>query len=255
MARVVIVGAGVTGREVAKRLDDPVVIESDVAKAAMLKRELGDIRVVVGDATDERTLIQAGISEARSLLVCLGNDKAAYQTILNSKPYKNLTNLIAVLQKPEEVPRFQRLGVQSIIIPDLATAGEVLSILKPSEKRISEIVITKGAAAIGQRLDDLTLPWGTSVIGVMRGDRLMAPTGDMTLETMDVVHVSADVEELNAVRSVFLGDHRHLLPFTKILVPIMDESWFETEFQEAISTGRGPGGHRCLQGGGRGRHR
>ena len=236
MARVVIVGAGVTGREVAKRLDDPVVIESDVGKATMLKRELGDIRVVVGDATDERTLLQAGISEARSLLVCLGNDRDAYQTILNSKPYKNLSNIIAVLQKPDEVPRFQRLGVQSIIIPDLATAGEVLSILKPSEKRISEIVITKGAAAIDQRLDDLRLPWGTSVIGVMRGDRLMAPTGDMVLETMDVVHVSADVEELNAVRSVFLGDHRQLLPFSKILVPIMDESWFETEFQEAIST-------------------
>jgi Trk K+ transport system NAD-binding subunit/nucleotide-binding universal stress UspA family protein len=235
MARVVIVGAGVTGREVAKRLDDPVVIESDVEKANMLKRELGDIRVVVGDATDERTLLQAGISEARSLLVCIGNDKDAYQTVLNSKPYKNLTNVIAVLQKPDDVPRFQRLGVQSIIIPDLATAGEVLSILKPSEKRISEIVITKGAEAIGQRLDDLVLPWGTSVIGIMRGDKLMAPTGDMALDTMDVVHVSADVEELNAVRGVFLGDHRQLLPFSKILVPIMDESWFETEFQEALS--------------------
>ena len=235
MARVVIVGAGVTGVEVAKRLDDPVVIESDVAKANMLKRELGDIRVVVGDATDERTLLQAGISEARSLLVAIGNDRDAYQTVLNSKPYKNLQNIIAVLQKPDEVPRFQRLGVQSIIIPDLATAAEVLSILKPSEKRISEIVITKGAAAIGQRLDDLHLPWGTSVIGVMRGDKLMAPTGDMALETMDVVHVSADVEELNAVRGVFLGDHRQLLPFSKILVPIMDESWFETEFQEALS--------------------
>jgi nucleotide-binding universal stress UspA family protein len=84
-------------------------------------------------------------------------------------------------------------------------------------------------------LDDLKLPWGTSVIGVMRGDRLLAPTGDMVLETMDVVHVSADVEELNSVRSVFLGDHRQLLPFSKILVPIMDESWFEGEFQEALS--------------------
>jgi Trk K+ transport system NAD-binding subunit/nucleotide-binding universal stress UspA family protein len=235
MARVVIVGAGVTGREVAKRLDDPVVIESDVEKATMLKRELGDVRVVVGDATDERTLLQAGVPEARSLLVCLGNDRDAYQTVLNSKPYKNLRNVIAVLQKPDEVPRFQRLGVQSIIIPDLATASEVLAILKPSEKRISEIVITKGASAIGQRLDDLRLPWGTSVIGVMRGDKLMAPMGDMVLETMDVVHVSADVEELNEVRGVFLGDHRQLLPFSKIVVPVMDESWFETEFQEALS--------------------
>jgi len=225
----------VTGREVAKRLDDPVVIESDVAKANSLKRELGDIRVVVGDATDERTLLQAGISEAKSLLVCMGNDRDAYQTVLNSKPYKNLSNIIAVLHKPDEVPRFQRLGVQSIIIPDLATAGEVLSILKPSEKRISEIVITKGAVAIGQRLDDMRLPWGTSVIGVMRGDRLIAPTGDIVLTTMDVVHVSADVEELNAVRSVFLGDHRHLLPFSKVMVPIMDETWFEGEFQEALS--------------------
>ncbi len=235
MSRTIIVGAGVTGQEVAKRLDDPVIIESDVEKATVLKRELGDVRVVVGDATDERTLLQAGISEAKSLLVCVGNDRDAYQTVLNSKPYKNLKNVIAVLQKPGEVPRFQRLGVQSIIIPDLATASEVLSILKPAEKRISEIVITKGAAAIGQRLDDLKLPWGTSVIGVMRGDKLMAPMGDMVLETMDVVHVSADVEELNAVRSVFLGDHRQLLPFAKILVPIMDESWFETEFQEALS--------------------
>ncbi|NIP35943.1 MAG: hypothetical protein GWN18_13360, partial [Thermoplasmata archaeon] len=103
MPRTIIVGAGVTGQEVAKRLDDPIVIESDVEKATILKRDLGDIRVVVGDATDERTLLQAGISEARELLVCLGNDRDAYQTVLNSKPYKNLRNVIAVLQKPSEV--------------------------------------------------------------------------------------------------------------------------------------------------------
>jgi Trk K+ transport system NAD-binding subunit len=235
MARVVIVGAGVTGREVAKRLDDPIVIESDVGKATVIRRELGDVRVVVGDATEERTLLQAGISEAKTLLVVLNNDRDAYQTILNSKPYKNLETIIAVLQKPEEVPRFQRLGVQSIIIPDLATASEVLSILKPSQKRITEIVITKGAEAIGKRLDELRLPWGTSVIGVMRSEKLEAPSGDIVLETMDVVHVSADVEEMNAVRSVFLGDHRQLLPFNKIMVPIMDESWFEGEFQEGLS--------------------
>ncbi len=235
MSRVIIVGAGVTGREVAKRIDDPVVIESDVEKATKLRRELGDVRVVVGDATDERTLLQAGIAEAKSLLVVLGNDRDAYQTVLNCKPYKNLKNIIAVLNKPEEVARFQRLGVQSIIIPDLATASEVLSIIKPSQKRISEIVITKGASAIDKRLDELTLPWGTSVIGVMRQEKLMSPMGDMVLETMDVVHVSADVEELNAVRSVFLGDHRQLLPFNKLMVPVMDESWFETEFQETLS--------------------
>jgi len=69
----------------------------------------------------------------------------------------------------------------------------------------------------------------------MRQERLNAPTGDTVLETMDVVHVSADVEDLNSVRSVFLGDHRHLLPFNKIMVPIMDESWFENEFQEALT--------------------
>jgi len=235
MSRVIIVGAGVTGREVAKRLDDPVVIESDVDKATMFRRELGEVRVVVGDATEERTLLQAGIAEAKTLLVTLGNDRDAYQCILNTKPYKNISNIIAVLNKPDEVGRFQRLGVQSIIIPDLATAAEVISIIKPSQKRISEIVITKGAASIGKRIDELHLPWGTSVIGVMRQEKLMAPTGDMVLETMDVVHVSADVEDLNAVRGVFLGDHRHLLPFNKVMIPIMDESLFENEFQEALS--------------------
>ena len=235
MSRVIIVGAGNTGRDVAKRLDDPVVIESDVGKATILRRQLGAVRVIVGDATDERTLLQAGIAEAKILLVALGNDRDAYQCILNSKPYKNIKSVIAVLNDPEEAARFQRLGVQSIIIPDLATAAEVISIIKPSQKRISEIVITKGAAAIGKRIDELPLPWGTSIIGVMRQEKLMAPTGDMVLDTMDVVHVSADVEDMNAVRSVFLGDHRHLLPFNKVMVPIMDESWFENEFQEALT--------------------
>jgi Trk K+ transport system NAD-binding subunit len=237
MGRTIIVGAGVTGREVAKRLEDPVVIESDVAKATELRRELGDIRVVVGDGTDERTLLQAGIAEADTLVVAMGNDKDAYQAILNSKPYKNLNKVIAVLDKPAETARFQRLGVQSIVIPDLATASEVLSIIRPTQKRISEIVITKGAEAIGKRLDKLSLPWGTSVIGVQREEKLLAPTGDVVLDVQDVVHVSADVEELNAVRGVFLGDHRQLLPFSKLLVPVFDETWFETEFREALSIG------------------
>jgi Trk K+ transport system NAD-binding subunit len=237
MGRTIIVGAGVTGREVAKRLEDPVVIESDVDKATMLRRVLGDVRVVMGDGTDERALLQAGIAEAETLIVAVNDDKNAYQTILNSKPYKNLKNIVVVLRKPDESARFQRLGVQSIIIPDLATASEVLSIVRPTQKRISEIVITRGAEAIDKRLDELHLPWGTSVIGVQRQEKLLAPTGDMVLAPMDVVHVSADVEELNAVRGVFLGDHRQLLPFSKLMIPIMDESWFENEFREALTIG------------------
>ena len=237
LGRTIIVGAGVTGRELARRLEDPVVIESDVSKATDLQRELGDVRVVIGDGTDERTLLQAGIAEADSLVIVVGDDRDAYQTILNSKPYKNLKNIVAVIIKPGEMARFQRLGVQSIIIPDLATASEVLTILKPTQKRISEIVITKGAVGAGKRIDELQLPWNTSVIGVLRNDRLLAPTGDMVLQTMDVVHVSADIEEMNSVRNVFLGDHRQLLPFVKVMVPIVDESWFEGEFREALSIG------------------
>ncbi len=237
MARTVIVGAGVTGNEIARRVEDPVIIESDADKVTKLKRELGDVRVIMGDGTQERTLLQAGISEAETLIVCLGDDKASYQAVLNAKPYKNLKKIIVIVKEPREVAKFNRLGVQSVVIPALATASAVLSVLKPAEKRIFEIVITKGAEAIGKRLDTISLPWNTEVIGVMRHEKLMAATSDLELEPMDVVHVSAEIEDMNAVRNVFLGDHSQLLPFQKLMVPVMDLTWLEQEFRETIQMG------------------
>jgi Trk K+ transport system NAD-binding subunit len=237
MARTVIIGAGVTGNEIARRVEDPVIIESDADKVAKLKRELGDIRVVMGDGTQERTLLQAGISEAETLVISLGDDKASYQAVLNAKPYKNLKKIIVIVKEPREVAKFQRLGVQSVVIPALATASAVLSVLKPTEKRILEVVITRGAEAIGKRLDNISLPWNTEVIGVMRHDRLKAATSDLELEPMDVVHVSAELEDMNAVRNVFLGDHSQLLPFQKLMVPVLDLTWLETEFKETIQMG------------------
>src|SRR4029079_10263369 len=78
-AHFIVCGAGATGIHVVRELIDTnkpfVVIEKDHERIERL-RHMGCSLIVEGDATEDDTLVEAGISKARGLAACLSDDKA-----------------------------------------------------------------------------------------------------------------------------------------------------------------------------------
>ncbi len=232
--KTLIVGGGEVGAEVARRSSDVTIVELDTRRIAELRRQMPNVNIVEGPATDYRTLLRAGVKDAESVIIALGDDGTARAVVELVRHYKNVKTLVVVLQDYARGEEFQRLGVHGIVVRSRSTATSVVSMLRPSSRPFHEVVLTVGADAIGKRLGAIHLPKGTVVVAVGRGDRLMPPSEDLKLDVMDVLHVSAPMEELNKVRAVLLGDVKRLLPFAKILVPMQDMSYLGRELPEAI---------------------
>lgn len=86
----VVCGGGNTGIHIARELMATerafVLIEGDPARAAELAEALGEeVPLVIGDATDDRNLMAAGIERASSVVACISNDKDNLIVTLSSR--------------------------------------------------------------------------------------------------------------------------------------------------------------------------
>jgi len=237
MRPVIVVGGGEVGSEVARALGAVTVVELDQDRAKALHRLLPEASIVTGSATELTTLLRAGIRDAKVLVVALGDDGTSRAVIEQSVHYRNLEAVLAVIRDGSRLQEFERLGVHGVIVRSRSAAAAVLSMLRPAKRPFHDIVLTEGAATIGRKVGTIHLPKGTNIVAVKRDESLLPPNGDLVLETMDVLHVSSPIEEVNAVRAALLGDARRLFPLSKILVPMRDATYLERELQESLLVG------------------
>lgn len=213
------------------------MVEVDQNRAEQLREQLPEATIVTGPATELTTLLRAGIRDAKVLVVALGDDGISRAVIEQAVHYRNLEAVLAVIRDGSRLQEFERLGVHGVIVRSRSAAASVLSMLRPAKRPFHDIVLTEGAATIGRKVGTIHLPKGTSIVAVNRDERLLPPVGDLVLESMDVLHVSSPIEEVNAVRAALLGDVRRLFPLSKILVPMRDATYLETELQESLVLG------------------
>jgi len=67
--------------------------------------------------------------------------------------------------------------------------------------RHREFTIPPGAVVSGRRVRDLSLPPNCILVSVQRGDEVIVPHGDTTLQAGDVVEIFGLEEELDAAES------------------------------------------------------
>ena len=237
MRSVIVVGGGEVGSEVARALGAVTVVEVDQQRAELLRRQLPEATIVTGSATELTTLLRAGIRDAKVLVVALGDDGISRAVTEHARHYRNLEAVLAVIKDGARLQEFERLGVHGVIVRSRSAAASVLSMLRPAMRSFHDIVLTEGAATIGRKVGTIHLPKGTSIVAVNRDERLLPPNGDLILEAMDVLLVSAPIEEVNAVRAALLGDVRRLFPLSKILVPLRDATYLDPELRESLVLG------------------
>ncbi len=122
---VIIIGFGETGRVAAREVvskgtppDHIVVIDiSDtcVHDAA----NLGYIGLH-GDPTRERILLDAGIKNARAVLVCLGRDDTSVLSVLTVRNLSSRVRIVAIVAEDENVKLLRRAGADVTVMPSQA---------------------------------------------------------------------------------------------------------------------------------------
>jgi trk system potassium uptake protein TrkA len=214
--RVVIVGVGETGLELANNLirkgdSELVLIDVDEARCDRLAGEL-DALVLHGDGSDPDILRKAELSEADALIASTGTD-AVNALIAMLGRQMAVDKIIVKLNNVGLRPACQEIGVSRIVMPKISAAAEMISTLYGFDRINFSIVASGGLrldllqakGSVGEPLTEVELPEGAHIVAVLRGQEMLLPRQNLKLQEDDELLVltedEAVLKEVEAILS------------------------------------------------------
>lgn len=212
LKRVIIVGGGKIGYQVARRLEirfpklDIRLIDQDRDKCEKLSRELDRVIVIHGDGMDEELLRYEGIDEADGFVTTTANDE---HNLLIGVVGKALgaKKSVAVVRRELLMRLIDYMAVDAMVNPNQALATMImrqvrypygtgaLSIIDKIDAEVLELTLPQESPVSGKRIMDLGLPKGILIALVSRDGDMFVPWGDSVLMENDEVLIFA-AEEL-----------------------------------------------------------
>jgi len=214
LKRVIIVGGGKIGFQVATRLGlrypglDLRLIDLDREKCEKLSRELDKAIIIHGDGMDEELLRNEGIDEADGFVTTTANDE---HNLLIGVVGKALgaKKSVAVVRREMLMRLTDYIAVDAMVNPNQALATVImkqvrypfgtgaLSIIDEIDAEVLELTIPHGSAAGGKKIMDLGLPKGILIALVSRGTEMFVPWGNSVLRENDEVLIFSSEELMN----------------------------------------------------------
>jgi trk system potassium uptake protein TrkA len=199
---IIVVGAGRTGQRIVEltttHQHEVVVIEKHEERAGHLSAD-HDCLVLHGDAASRDLLKEAGVGEADALIATTDEDTTNLMVMMLGRDL-GAPHLISSVSDPDHIPLFEDLGVHRVESPHQLSGQQFYrAVVQPHVRdfmslgngaEIAEVVLEAGAPLVNRSLDELgedTLPDDVILVAIERGDDLLVPKGDTTLQSGDVV--------------------------------------------------------------------
>jgi len=203
--RVVIVGAGEVGRQLALSLAgdmEVVVIEREREAAEACSGECRHVLTIHGDCLEEETLREAGLSPETGFAAVTGDDENnIIACVMARRMEAGMT--VARISRPHYSSVVGSLEIVDRVVSDhLAVLNTIMGYVRGGQVRVSrsldglpgeilEVVVRSGSRWAGRKLASLNLPAGAIVAAVQRGEQIIVPTGRTQLDEGDVLVVFA----------------------------------------------------------------
>jgi voltage-gated potassium channel len=198
-----------------------VIIEQDQQR--VLDIEARGFLHLVGDATEELALQEAGITRAAVLVTVLPNDAANVFLTLTARELAPRLIIIARAEQPNTQKKLKQAGANHVIMPAVIGAHRIVSLLtNPTVVEFVELVTQKSSLAIemddvpigaesrlaGQTLRDADIGrlTGVIVVAIKRADGRVEfpPSGDHPFEPGDGIVLLGRRENLDQFRQKFV---------------------------------------------------
>ncbi|MEX2496078.1 MAG: Trk system potassium transporter TrkA [Woeseia sp.] len=218
--RVVIAGGGNIGLRLALALEQTnqvKIIERDPARAKIISEQLNKTIVLVGDAADEELLLEENID---SVDVFCGLTNAEEANILSAMLAKRLGahKVMALINRPSYVDLVEAGSIDIAISPQQVTIGSLLahvrrgdvvkvhSLRRGTAEAIEAIAhgTEEGSRVVGRKVEEIDLPRGTSIIAIVRGEKVIVAHHDTVVETDDhVILFMTDRRKIERLEQLF----------------------------------------------------
>jgi trk system potassium uptake protein TrkA len=222
LKRIIIVGGGRIGREVAKELLNKrtaesnsllrkifkplqskiskrnlVIIEKDYRKCKMLSEQFPEALVVHTDISEEEPLEEEDFSRHDLIIAVTENQELNLITSLYAKSL-GITRTVALVNKNNFMRIASHLTVDTTISLNNTMVNTILKYIRRGniknvhaisggELEIIEISCESGCALVGKKIKDLRLPAYTLIVFISHEDTNLIPYGEYTIEYGDHV--------------------------------------------------------------------
>lgn len=223
--RIVIFGGNLLARNLAAKLIAQfpnvtmIVPEADAAERAAA--EVRDALVLQGSATDPDVLREAQTENCDYFMAVSKDDELNMLAALMARRHQ-ARRVVVLAQNPDYLPVLKSIGMDVVINPRLATAGEILRYirqgqihtvtrLKESEAEAIELEAVPDAPITRKPLKELEIPSGSIIGAVLRDGDMLIPDGSCQIKAGEAVVVFALPEAIPRIERLFAK--RKLLSF------------------------------------------
>lgn len=212
----IICGAGRVGSRIIREMQRAkypfVVIEREQQKVAEFLGQ-GE-HVIVGDATLEETLKEAGVERARALAACLPDDADNLYVVLLARDFNEQLHIVARAVEEQAEPKLIRAGANRVVSPNIIGSRRMAeALMKPAladfmesitaenlDLGFDEVELRPNSAYVGHKLryTNIRSELDVVIIAIRRrhGQMIFNPTGDTILESGDLLIAIGRAESL-----------------------------------------------------------
>lgn len=217
---VIIAGGGRTGSYLASNLlsagHKVTVVEKRRETYEKIKKEIST-EIILGDGSNPTLLQEAGTKKANLVIAVTSEDEDNLVIARLAKLEFNVPRVIARVNHPKNYKIFTKeWGVDVAIsathiiaklIEEEASIGDLVTLLKlrSGEIALVEAKIDAGSVLIGKEIRGLELPPDSSVVSIIRNDRVVFPKGQSVITEGDEVLILTNVANEKRLSELFRG--------------------------------------------------
>src|SRR6266571_2379459 len=201
------------GLAIARELEAEGVPFVVVDSKAELEPDLeGDLRCyLIGDASDEAVLREAGIERAKGLICAVDSDAQNVFITVVARSLSPGLLIVARAAREQSADRLRRAGATHVVSPYVTSGRRMANLaLRPNVVeffdvagadqpglRLEELAITEGSPLAGRSLRELRGPMVPLLIRHPDGQLIANPSRELQLQAGDVLVIFGETSDLN----------------------------------------------------------
>ena len=221
----IICGAGRVGSRIITTMESAhvsfVVIENDEPRVADLTAR--GIHLLVGDATLEKTLRDAGVERARGLAACLPDDADNVYVVLIARGLNSKLHIVARAVEEQAEEKLIRAGANRVVAPTIIGSHRMAqALMKPAvadfmdsitaenlDLGFEQLEVAQGSVYAGHKLRFTNIRSELDVVIVAMQHKgcemIFNPTGDAIIEAGDLLIAIGRAESLAEMTALAKG--------------------------------------------------
>jgi trk system potassium uptake protein TrkA len=230
--RIIIVGGGRTGYHLVKHIPRSVIIEKNPEKFERLNALIG-VKAVLGDGSDEKVLLNAGLKGVDAVIIVTADDKTNFDVASIAKRY-SVKNIIARMENPGNEKKFGELDISAILCPTTVVADYIKDLIHPRTEK--EFFIKKmlvpiiGPQTVEEAFEEaLQISLKTEAELILVGNQEYLGEEKKVLSLLDVP-ATIEIEEGDLIEAV----EKHVKGVDLVVIDPEEMSYFRKILQKGI---------------------